>query len=198
MDWLIVLGVLALLAFLPLGISARYDLHGPLVLLIAGPVRIRLYPKRRKEPTTSDKTEKKTSGKKRAQAAKKGGSIEQFRPLLNTLFALLKQLKSKLRVNRLELNVVLAADDPCDLAINYGKAWAALGDLIPLLESFFMIKKRKLEVQCDFTSDKTLIFARADITLTLGRLVVLVLVYGVRLLRQYLQIMKLRKGGAPI
>ena len=35
MGWLIALGVLVLLALLPLGISARYDASGALVRLIA-------------------------------------------------------------------------------------------------------------------------------------------------------------------
>ena len=49
MGWLIALVLLAALALLPLGVSARYDALGPVVRLIAGPLRIRLYPRKKKD-----------------------------------------------------------------------------------------------------------------------------------------------------
>ena len=91
---------------------------------------------------------------------------------------------------------MLAGDDPCDLAVNYGRAWAALGNLIPVLERFLVIKKRDMQVRCDFTADKTLIYARADLTITVGRLLAVVLRHGIRILSEFLKITKLRKGGA--
>ena len=94
--------------------------------------------------------------------------------------------------------MIMAADDPCDLAVNYGKAWAALGNLMPQLERVFVIQKREVEVECDFTASKTLIFARLDLTITFGRLLAIVIYHGIRILRQYLNIMKTRKGGAKL
>ncbi len=44
MGWLITLGILFLLAVLPLGVSVKYDEDGPLVKVIAGPIRMTLYP----------------------------------------------------------------------------------------------------------------------------------------------------------
>ena len=49
MGWFIALGILVILAILPLGVSAIYEAGGPLVRLIAGPVRIQLYPGKKKE-----------------------------------------------------------------------------------------------------------------------------------------------------
>ena len=99
-------------------------------------------------------------------------------------------------MHRLELKLILGGDDPCDLAENYGKSWAALGNLIPRLEENFVIRKRDMEVECDFTADSTVIFARLDISITLGRLIALGVRYGIRALRAYLKIMNKRKGGA--
>ena len=198
MLWLIALCVLILLACLPLGICALYDTGGPRLWLILGPIRKKLYPRapNQKDPK-QEKPEKaqKTKGT-RAAAQKKGGKLKDFYPLLEKLLELLYTFKSKLRVNRLELQLILANSDPADLAVNYGKAWAALGNLMPQLERFLTIKKRNLEVECDFTAEATLIYARADVTITLGRLLYLVVVHGFRVLREYLKIMKLRKGGA--
>ena len=108
----------------------------------------------------------------------------------------LNNFRRKLRLNVLELKLIMAADDPCDLAVNYGRANAALGGLISQLERFFIIKKRDMQVQCDFLGDKTLIFARVDLTVTVGRLFSLGIRHGIRGLRQLIHIMKLRKGGA--
>jgi len=205
-GWLITLGVLILLAIAPLGVSAVYDAQGLLLRVIAGPVRITLLPKKQKDSKPKkEKKPKQSEKKKQSKATKtqtaepkkaKGGSLTDFLPLVQTALDMLVSFKNKLRVNRLEMKLIMAADDPCDLAVNYGRAWAALGNLMPQLERIFVIKKRDLEVECDFTSDKTLIIARLDLTITLGRLISLVVVYGIRLLRQYLNIMNKRKGGA--
>lgn len=206
MGWLIAAGVLILLAVLPLGVSAVYDEAGPVVRLIAGPVRICVYPSKPKKEKESEKSKKETEKKEKPAkekkptqdkpAEKKGGSFRDFFPLVSLVLELLGDFRRKLRVNRLELRLILAGDDPCDLAVNYGKAWAALGNLMPQLERIFTIQKRDVEVECDFTSDKTLIFARLDLTITLGSLLSMSVYHGIRILRQYLTIIKTRKGGA--
>ena len=135
---------------------------------------------------TEGKTEKKTGG----------GSVTDFLPLVKTVFDMLGAFRRRLRLNVLEVKVILAGGDPCDLALNYGRAWAAIGNLQPQLEKIFVIKKRKIDVECDFCGDKTLIIARLDLTITLGRILATVVVYGVRALVQFLKINKKRKGGA--
>ena len=205
MGWLIAAGVLVLLAVMPLGVSAVYDEAGPVVRLIAGPVRICVYPakpkkdkkqeKPKKETQKKEKPAKEKKQKKEEPAEKKGGSFRDFAPLISLVLEFLGDFRRKLRVNHLKLCLILAGDDPCDLAVNYGKAWAALGNLMPQLERIFTIQKRDVEVECDFTSDKTLIIARLDLTITLGRLLSMSVYHGIRILRQYLTIMKTRKGG---
>ena len=80
--------------------------------------------------------------------------------------------------------------------MNYGRAWAAVGNLMPRLERLFVIKKRNIEVQCDFETTQTLAVARLDLTITLGRLLATVVVYGVKALVEFLKIKNKRKGGA--
>ena len=197
-GWLIALGILILLAILPLGISGLYNADGPLVRVVIGPVRWTVYPIKKKN--TKEAKKKSTgnapkSGKKHTPS-QKGGSWKDFLPLVKTGLEFLGEFRRKLRVNYLQMRLVLSGADPCDLAVNYGKAWAAVGNLMPHLENLFEIKKRDVEVQCDFTADNTLIYARLDLTITLGRLLVLVLRYGLRALVQYISIQNKRKGGA--
>ena len=110
----------------------------------------------------------------------------------------LGDFRRKLRVNHLELKLVMAGDDPCDLAVNYGRAWAAVGNLMPQLEKIFVIKKRDVEVECDFTATETLVIARLDLTITLGRLLAAVVRFAFRALKEFIQIKNKRKGGAKV
>ena len=202
MGWLIALGVLVALACLPLGVGARYDEGGPLVHVLVGPVRVKVYPGKKKEKSKEKKKkpskQQKTPASGKQASKKKGGSLSDFLPLLDLILDFLENFGRKLRVNRLDLKLILAGDDPCDLAVNYGKAWAALGNLIPVLERNFVIKKRDLEVECDFTAQDTRVLARLDLTITLGRILSLGLGDGIRILREYMRIMNQRKGGAKL
>ena len=218
MGWLITLGILVLLAVLPLGVSVNYDSDGPLVKIIAGPIRLTVFPRRSKQKKEPKKEEKKPDpeqAKKAAEEAalpkppqppkpvkekkpkeKNGGSLTDFIPFVKLGLNFLGDFRRKLRLNNLELKLVLASPDPCDLAVNYGKTWAAVGNLMPALERWFVIKKRNVEVECDFTASQTLVTARLDLSITLGRLISLIAVYGVRALKEFLNFKKKRKGGA--
>jgi hypothetical protein len=216
MGWLITLGILFLLAILPLGVNLKYDAEGALVRLILGPIRIKLFPAKPKDNKEKPKKEKKSKGQKAEKAAaekvsmppkpeippkeepRTGGSWTDFLPLVKTVLDFLGDFRRKLRVDHLELKLVMAGDDPCDLAVNYGRAWAAVGNLMPQLEKIFVIKKRDVEVECDFTATETLVTARLDLTITLGRLLAAVVRFAIRALKQFLEIKNKRKGGAKV
>ena len=214
MGWLIAFAIIFLLAILPLGASVKYDADGPLVRIIAGPIRFTVFPmkkkekkpkkeKKQKDPKKSKKkdseeppAEEKPAEEEKKEKKAKGGSVLDFLPLVRVGIDFLGDFRRKLRLNRLELKMIMASGDPCDLAINYGRAWAASGNLFPLLERAFVIKKHDIEVECDFTASETLIVARLDITITLGRIIALVVRYAIRALLELLKIMNSRKGGA--
>ena len=219
MGWLITFGILFLLAILPLGVSVKYDEAGAVVKVIAGPVRITVFPRPKKErkekkPKKADKKSQPEpvkvenaaesakaeapaqTAKKEKPAQKSGGPITDFLPLLQIALDMLGAFRRKLRVNMLELKLIMAADDPCDLAVNYGRAWAAVGNLMPRLERVFVIKKRSIEVECDFETSQTRITARLDLTITLGRIIATAVLYGVKALIEFLKIKNKRKGGA--
>lgn len=216
MGWLITLGILTLLAVLPLGVSARYDAGGALVRLIIGPVRITLFPRPKKDKKTkAEKKKKEPAAQKSAEPApqaeakpeekpaakpeekkQSGGSLTDFLPLVRVVLDFLGDFRRKLRVDVLELKLILAADDPCDLAMNYGRAWTAVGNLLPRLERWLVIKKRDINVECDFTASETKVIARLDLTITLGRLLAAVFTLAFRGLAEFLKIIIKRKGGA--
>lgn len=218
----ILLGILILLLIIPLGVSVKYNADGPLVRIIAGPVKITVFPlpkkeKKEKKPKKEKPQPAVTESKppedpiptapaprssvapepeKKPEKKEQGGSWTDFLPLVRVALDFLTGLRRRLRVNVLELKLILAGGDPCNLAVNYGRAWAAVGNLMPQLDRLFVIRKRDVEVECDFTASKTLVIAQLDITLTLGRLLALVVVIAIRALKIFLQIKKKRKGGA--
>ena len=191
MGWLIALGVIAALAVLPLGIYAAYDASGAVVKLFLGPVKVQVYPGKKKTEEKHQKPDKSKSSKPETKKNQGG-------PLVKLVLAFLTELRRKLRVRRLEMNIILAGDDPCDLATNYGRAWTALGNLWPQLEELFIIQKRDVKLQCDFEAEQTLVIARLDIRIALGSLLVLGGLHGVRILKKFYTISKQRKGGATI
>lgn len=208
MGWLIAFGVLLLLALIPLGVSVAYNEDGPTVRVIIGLIHFRLNLSGKKKKQKPEKPAKKKTGKKKKEPQssavpvnntdsprKKGGSFLDFLPLLKDALDFLNSFRRKLRVDCLYLRLTMASNDPCTLGINYGRAWAALGNLLPQMERVFVIRNRDIDIACDFTSSETLIDARIDITITLGRIIGLAVVYGIRVLINYLKIMKKRKGG---
>ena len=201
--------IVLILAVLPLGVRVRYNSAGLILRVIAGPLKITVFP-RKKKPKKQKVKQKKPKEEQNAEPSasedkppqppeaqpeqkEKGGSIARFLPFIKLGLKFLGDFRRKLRLDNLYVRLILAGDDPCDLAVNYGRIWAAVGNLMPQLERLFVIKKRDIQVECDFTASETCVVAHLDITITLGRLLVLALVYGVRVLIEFLS-MK-RKGG---
>ena len=193
MGWLIFLAILIGLGCVPLGVRLRYDEDGPLAAVLLGRLPIVLYPlpgwlkkltsrekkdgekKPKKEKPKKEKPPKDTIGE-----APQGGSWKKFLPLVRLGLHFLGDFRRKLRVNRLVLRLTLAGDDPCDLAVNYGRAWAAVGNLLAAMQRAFVIQKRDVEVQCDFLGEETKVVFAMDLTITLGRVLGLLVKYGIR------------------
>ena len=211
-GWLIALGVILLIGLIPLGAKVSYDAAGILAVLIAGPVRLRLYPRKQKADTgaqppreentgsaaDTQKSEKKKKASSGPRQESKGGSLADFLPLVDVALDLLGDLRRKLRVNVLQLHLTMAGDDPCDLAVNYGRLQAVAAGLLAQLDRLFVIRKQDVRIDCDFMADETKVTARLELTITVGRLLSLAVVYGLRALKTYMKINKQRKGGASL
>lgn len=209
MGWLIAAGLLILIALIPVGIRMGYNAEGFFCALIIGTVRIPLFPRKKKSgeqqkknmplsPVPESRPEPATdlpSAPKETSDAK-GGSLKDFLPLVRVALEFLGEFRRKLRVDDLRVELILAGDDPCDLAVGYGRTWAAVGNLLPQLERIFVIKKRDIQVQCDFCTEETRIVVGLNLSITIGRALSLLVRYGFRGIREYLKMNKKRKGGA--
>ena len=178
MWWLILLFVIAIIAgvaCLPVGLRVTYDKDGLLVKLLIGVIPYKLnlteINERKYERRMNLKQKMEENPDYEPRILKPNGTLREFFPLLDLYLQLLFNQKYKLRVKRLELNLILANEDPFDLAMNYGKATGIINGLMPQLERLFNIKQRKLNVNCDFLAEETMLYARADALIPLARLV---------------------------
>lgn len=178
MWWIIpvtVVLVITGLAFLPVGLRVIYDQNGLTAKLLIWffPYKLNLTEINENSLERRRKTRQKMAENPNYQPRilKPDGSLREFVPLLDLYLQLLFNKKYKLRVKLLELKLTMANDDPFDLAMNFGKAWAIINGLLPQLERIFNIKKRKLDVGCDFLAEETMIYARADLMIPLCRLI---------------------------
>ena len=185
MGWYITLAVLVLLAILPLGASVLYDSEGARIRIVAGPVKIQVFPMK-KDPETKAKKQKKKeakAAKKAAKEAKKsqkppkpkvkrpvGGLLELVWDLLPVVQNAASRFRHKLRIDDLTLDVTWAEEDPADAAIHYGYGWAAAEAILSFLEANFVIKNRQVAVSIDFLAEKPRVYIRAGLSLTLAQI----------------------------
>ena len=198
MIWVIgaLVAFLTLLLIVPLGVRFEYAQAGAVVHLRLGPISVKLYPAEKKSKAKKTKQrENKTDNFEKVKKIKQGGSIKMFLPLAEDILKFLNVFRGKLRVNYLNARVTLGGGDPADLAINYGRAWAGVGNLMPRLEQFLRIKKRDVQINCDFAADTTDIYVDVLATITVGRLLGVSVVHGVRILKKFIQIINDNKGG---
>lgn len=176
---LIILGVLLAAGCIPVGVRAEYD-ESPRVFLTVLGIPIRLYPaKGEKKPKKHEKSQPKE--KKKFQIPPKAQLEEYLRLLLEVL----GRFRRKLRVNRLTLHAFFGGEDAADAALNYGRAWAAIGVVMPLLEQCFTIRRRDVGAYLE-EGEKTLrLVARLHATLTVGRLLHLALLALWRFMKIY-------------
>ena len=122
----IFLAILILLAILPLGASVLYDADGPRVRIVAGPVKIQVFPMKKKAKKDKPKKEAKKKPAKAEKPAKKpapkpksGGSWTDFLPLVRVGLDLLNDFRRKLRVNELKLHLTNISGFPSNALYLY-------------------------------------------------------------------------------
>ncbi len=201
MGWWIALGILLLIGCLPVGVHLQYDESGPQVKIVVGVFRIPVFPREKSEKKpkkVAPKRKKARSPAKPAQpAAKKtSGNLKDFLPLLRRLWELMVEFRNALRINRLELKLCLAGEDPYNLAMCYSRIWAAMGVLDAQLERLFRIRKKRLLVDCDFLGSDIHAEGVLELTVTPGRLLWLTIRQSFRILPEVYKILSIRKGGA--
>ena len=197
--WMIVLLVLAVLDFIGcilVGVDVGFDGEVRLAIKI-GFLRVRILPSKPKKPKKQKKKQpaEKKPAQKPSAAPKKplfSGDPRELRALLQLGVQTLGDLRRKLRVEVLTLFVYFGGgDDPAKNAIAYGRAWAVIGSITPLLDQLFVIQKRRIEPRFAPQEDKLRVEGRIVLTITIGRALAL----GIRAGLGFLRIVSNKKKG---
>lgn len=190
MTLLVIFAVLVLIGCIPVGVDARYGADGIFLAAKIGPFRLQLLPQKpkkkkkkpAKQPPAVKPAEKKPAEKK--QNPLLSGGVDGLLQLLGLAFDTLGDLRRKLRVNELTLHVTVpGGDDPAKAAMNYGRAWAAIGALTPAVERLFVIKKRDIQPELNYNETQMKVDAHLVTTITIGRSLALALRAGVGFLK---------------
>ena len=97
-------------------------------------------------------------------------------------------------MDRLDLELVLAAGDPAAAALAFGGTNAALGMILPLLEQNFDIRRRNIRTAVDFERKTPAVTLGAAVTLTIGQGAALAFHLGRKALPALLQYRKGDQG----
>lgn len=195
----IVLALLALLTLLNLlrvGVSAGYEAQAFSVSARVGPLTIPVWPRPPAEEPKKPKKEKPPKEPKAPQEQTKEKELD-----FDTVLALAKlaltaagSFRRKLTVELFRLVFVAGSSDPYDTAMQSAYVQAALGGLRPLAERALHIQERDVQVGADFTADKPRIEARLTLTIRIGQIVAIGVVFGVGYLKLMLQKKKAAKA----
>ena len=186
----VVLGAIAaalvLLSLVRVGGTVEYSRSGVLVRLRAGPLRIRVYPPRPKKADGQEKpkrVKKKPKPEEEQPEPKPGGQLGPLQAILPLVADAAGQLRRKVRVDRLLLDVTAAASDPAAAALAFGGVNAAIGMIWPLLENNFNIGDRRIRTRVDFNLTEPEIYLYGSFSLRLGQAAALALRLGIRFLK---------------
>ena len=157
-----IVAIILLLLFLPL-IRLRIDFDGKLdVYLRIAFFKIMLFPQNRKKKKKA-KSEK--AAKEKPQKAKSGHGgmeftakdipyiLESVSELISDVFSAVSR---KLTVKIINFHVKISTGDAANTALIYGAASAAANAMIGIIDERGKLKvKRKPQILCDFTGEKT-------------------------------------------
>ena len=168
----VVLG-LVLLSRLRLGGQARWEKGALTVWLRIGPIRVRVWPMRKKKPLCLPFQDgKKPSAVRPLEKAMGQSPLELLEIWLPLVCEAAGRMRRAIRIDRLELSVRVGGSDPGDTALLYGRINTFLGMILPLFEHAFQVRKRQVVTSVDFDAETTEITFLGAASLTLGQLVV--------------------------
>lgn len=188
----ITLLVLLGIGLIPVGVRARYDEDLSVSLTVLG-IPIRLYPMKRNKPKKKKKKKEKPQAKKEKKKFPSRKTLEEY---LHLFLEILGRLRKKLLLRKLKLHAVFGGSDPADAALNYGRAWAAIGLVMPLFDAGFRIKERDVGAYQSREETSLRLYAEAHATLRISQILHIALLALVRFLKIHKQDSK--EGGATV
>lgn len=138
--------------------------------------------RKRRSQSSQTKAEEKQAGKEPWYAPQRLESyLELLRRMLEPVRQALVQLGHSVRLQRLEIDMVVAGDDPAVTGMLYGWGCTLLGALCGAVNSCCTIRRGRVTLTPDFTSHQCHVQADVVASIRLWRL----LAIGIRLMQEY-------------
>ena len=112
--------------------------------------------------------------------------IPYIMDLIHLGLSALGQFRREQRVDRYLLDCAIATGDAAKTAMAYGAAAAGAGMFLPLLEENLWVRKKDIQVICDFEGTESQIFLEVQVS----ALVFQLLIIGIKVLRGFLRLRK--------
>ncbi|MBQ3134386.1 MAG: hypothetical protein IJB75_01060 [Oscillospiraceae bacterium] len=173
---LCVLILLVVVLLLRVGVRVEYGRPALSVCILVGPGYIPVLPARKKK----NETKRSSSKKAKEKPVSKRNTLELLREFLPLVLRTVKRLFGKLQVDKLDLVLTAGAKDPGDVALQYGRANAILGALWQPIVAACHVVDGRARVEVDFDAEKPEIYLLAGLTLRIGQILALAVVFAVQ------------------
>ena len=178
--------LLLLLSFVRVGVKLEYSEEGLFVWLKLFGLSFRIFPVKEK-----NKKQKPAARKEKVQPKEKpGGSFELVRQVLPLAAEAAGELKRKIRVDELRMDLLWSVSDPAACALGFGVANGAVGMIWPILAQNFHIRKHCIRTAVDFDRGSPTVYLFVQMTMRIGQLVSWALRVAVRFFKIYNHIKK--------
>jgi len=178
----IILSIIILIGFIPVGINIVYNKDGFFIKILLGFIKIPLGVDEHKNEEKEVKTKK---------LDKFGGDIKEFIKYIPLAIETLKKFIRNIKISPLRFHIVFGGEDKADVAKMFAGASIAAGMVVPLFDNVFKIIKREITFNTDFSANNTTIYFDSIFKISIGRIVVIAVVA----LSKFLKIYKM-KGGS--
>ncbi len=162
----IVLAAIILLGATKVGISAAWR-DGLSLRLRIGPLSFDLL--KEKNESKPKKTSVKSRKKKKGKNPWVQVLLKHWREVLSLISRVLREPK----LEHFSLKLIYGGKDQADAALNYGKACAAAGILLPFFKSLFQIDEKNIHILYDANGTELKCTGSGAVTVRVYRLVVL-------------------------
>lgn len=193
--------LIVLVCLLRVGVDVSYEDEVLTLKVAAGPVNLTILPKK---PKPEKKKKPKKEKKKKHEKEKPDKPKEKKKLSLSFLVGVAKlalqavnTFRRKLHVDIFKLVFIAGGSDPYDVAMLTGRVRAALDGLYPLAKRALIIRERDVRVGADFLADKPAFAGRLKLTIRIGQVLGIALVFAVKALVLYLKDKKNAKTDKP-
>lgn len=184
---LVLLALILLIFFVPYGVDAAYSPDEWYVKVKAGPLRVQLFPKKKKaaKPAGQKKEKKpkkesaKKKDKKKKEKEKKPPDIDFIIALAEMAVRAIKRLFRSFHLDRLRFHYICASGDPYNTAMQYGYICGAVTALSEHAAGKITCGVRDIYIDSDFLAEKPTVDVRLVISLRLFKIVHLAVAFGV-------------------